>query len=67
VTDWAALTYEERMARREVRRASPEYQARVKALRGRIRHREIWRAIRAADADGGIGRLREAGTLPPKR
>ena len=49
-TDWTKLTYEERMALRAQRRATPEYKARIEALERRHRHREIWAAIHASEA-----------------
>lgn len=48
--DWTKLTFEQRMELRRQRRASPEHQARLQAIKSRQRHREIWAAIRESEA-----------------
>jgi hypothetical protein len=43
---WWHGTYEERMERRALRRASPEFKERIEAIARRRRHREIWSVIK---------------------
>lgn len=45
--EWWQESYEARMARREARRATPEYKSRIEAIARRRRYREIWSAILA--------------------
>lgn len=45
--EWWQESYEARMARREARRATPEYKARIEAIARRARYREIWSEILA--------------------
>jgi hypothetical protein len=44
-TEWWTGTFEERMAHRAARRASPEFKLRIEAIKRRRRLREIWSAI----------------------
>jgi hypothetical protein len=43
--EWWQESYEARMERREARRATPEYQARIAAIARRRRYLEIWSEI----------------------
>jgi hypothetical protein len=43
-SEWWTLSFEERMAHRAARRATPEYQERIEARKRFFRLREIWAA-----------------------